>query len=80
MFRQMKPPLILPMDSRLLPLSRARVDVAQSHGFLEFLKAPRQAACQAVLKGVKRMDWGSLGVMGVPGTGEGFSAIVCRAS
>jgi hypothetical protein len=52
---QMKPPLNLPMDSRLMPHSRARVDVAQTHRFPEFLPAPRQTACQAVLKGVKRM-------------------------
>jgi hypothetical protein len=43
----MKPPLILPMDSRLMPLSRAKADVAQSHRFPEFLQAPRQTACQA---------------------------------
>jgi hypothetical protein len=35
---QMKPPLILPMDSRLLPRSRARVAVAQTHRFPEFLQ------------------------------------------
>jgi hypothetical protein len=68
--RQIKPPLILQMDSRLLPRSRARADVAQTHRFPEFLQAPRQTACQALLKGVKRMDWGSLGVMGAAGTGE----------
>jgi hypothetical protein len=32
----------LPMDSRLMPLSGARVDVAQTHRFPEFLQAPRQ--------------------------------------
>jgi len=37
MVEQMKLPLILPMDSRLLPRSRARVDVAQTHRFPEFL-------------------------------------------
>jgi hypothetical protein len=50
--------------SRLMQLSRARVDVAQTHRFPEFLQAPRQTACQAVLQGVKRLEWGSLGVMG----------------
>ena len=35
--------LILPLDSRLMTLSRARVDVAQTHRFPEFLQAPRQA-------------------------------------
>ena len=35
---QMKPPLILPMDSRLMPLSRARADVAQTHRFPECLQ------------------------------------------
>jgi hypothetical protein len=79
MVGQTKPPLTLPMDSRLMPRSRVRVDVAQAHRFPEFLQAPRQTACQAVWKGVKRMDWGSLGIMGAAGTGEGFSAIVCRA-
>jgi hypothetical protein len=43
----MEPPLILPMDSRLMPRSRARVDVAQTHRFPEFQQAPRQTACQA---------------------------------
>jgi hypothetical protein len=46
----MKPPLILPKDSRLLPLSRAGVDVAQTHRFPEFLQASWQTACQADLK------------------------------
>jgi hypothetical protein len=50
--------------SRLMQLSRARVDVAQTHRFPEFLQAPRHTACQAVLQGVKRLEWGSLGVMG----------------
>jgi hypothetical protein len=62
-----------------MPLSRARGGVAQPHRFPECLQVPRQTACQAVLKGVKRMEWGNLGVMGVAGTGEGFFAIVCRA-
>ncbi len=35
---QMKPPLILPMDSRLMPLSRASTGVAQTHRFPEFLQ------------------------------------------
>ncbi len=52
------------MDSRLLPRSHARVDVALAYRFPECLHAPRQRAFQAVLKGVKRMDWGNLGVMG----------------
>jgi hypothetical protein len=52
------------MDSRRMPRSRAKADVAQTHRFPEFQQAPRQTACQAVFKGVKRMDWGSLGVMG----------------
>ena len=42
MIEEMNPPLILPMDSHLLPRSRARVDVAQTHRFPEFLQAPRQ--------------------------------------
>jgi hypothetical protein len=41
-FTQMKPPLILPMDSRLMHRSRARVVVAQTHRFPAFLQAPRQ--------------------------------------
>ncbi len=52
------------------------MDLAQTHRVPERLQAPRQTACQAVLKGVKRLEWGSLGVMGVAGTGAGFSAIV----
>jgi hypothetical protein len=43
----MKPPLILPMHSRLMPRSRARVDVAQTHRFLEFLKPTRQPLADA---------------------------------
>ena len=50
MFRQMKPPWILPMDSRLMPRSRARADAAQTHRFQEFLQAPRQPGCQADFK------------------------------
>jgi hypothetical protein len=38
----MKTPLILPMNFRLMPRSRAREDVAQTHRFPEFLQAPRQ--------------------------------------
>jgi hypothetical protein len=37
---QMKPPLFLPMDSRLIPLSRAVAVVAQTHRFPEFLQVP----------------------------------------
>jgi len=79
MFRQVKPPLIMPMDSRLMPRSRARVNDAQTHRFPEFLQAPRLAACQAVLQAVKRMDWVCLGVMGAAGTGEAAppSFVVC---
>jgi hypothetical protein len=39
---QLNPPLILPMDSRLMPRSGARVDAAQTHRFPEFLNAPKQ--------------------------------------
>jgi hypothetical protein len=42
MVERMKPPLILPMDSRLLPRSRARVDAAQTHRSTEFLPARPQ--------------------------------------
>ena len=38
MVGQMKLPLTLPMDSRLMPRSRARVGVAQTHRFPEFLQ------------------------------------------
>lgn len=38
---QMKAALILPMDSRQMPLSRVRADAAQTHRFPEFLQAPR---------------------------------------
>lgn len=31
--RQMKTPLILPMDSSLMPRSRVRVDIDQTHRF-----------------------------------------------
>jgi hypothetical protein len=56
--------LILPMDSRLMPLSRARVDAAQSHRFPEFLQATRQPLADAlgvVVSGVEggfqRQSW-----------------------
>jgi hypothetical protein len=39
MLRPMEPPLILPMDSRLRPRSRARANVAQTHRFLDCLQA-----------------------------------------
>lgn len=57
--------LILPMASRLMPLSRAGVDVAQTHRFPEFLQSPRQPLADA------------LGVVvgGVAGRG---SLCVCR--
>jgi hypothetical protein len=48
MISQMKPPLILPMDSLLMPRSRARLDVAQSHRFREFLQATRQRLTDAL--------------------------------
>ncbi len=35
-----KTPWFLPMSSRLMPRSRARVDVAQTHRFPEFLQVP----------------------------------------
>ncbi|MDH4453599.1 MAG: hypothetical protein QE570_10530 [Verrucomicrobiota bacterium] len=44
LLKAMKLPSILPMDSRLMPLSRARVDVAQTHRFPEFQQAPRPLA------------------------------------
>ena len=43
MFTQMFPPLILPMDSRLMSRSGARVNVAQTHRFPEFLMPTGQA-------------------------------------
>ncbi len=39
LLKAMKPPLILPMGSRLMPRSRARVGVAQTHRFSDFLQA-----------------------------------------
>ncbi len=47
------PRSILPMDSRRLPRSRARVEVAQRHRFPEFLQAPRQTDCQPDFKEVQ---------------------------
>ena len=46
----MKQPLILPMVSRLMPRSRAKVDAAQTHRFPECLPAPRHTACHADFK------------------------------
>ena len=47
MVSQLKSPLLLPMAFQLLPHSQARVDVAQTHRFPEFLQAPRQPLADA---------------------------------
>ncbi len=59
----MKPPLLLPMDWRLMTLSRAALDMAQTHRFPECLQASRQPlpdALGVVVGGVAGR--GSLGV------------------
>jgi hypothetical protein len=40
MIALLNPALILPMDSRLMPRTRAKVDVAQTHRFPKFLPSP----------------------------------------
>jgi len=47
MVSQLKSPLLLPMDSRLMPRSQARVDATQTHRFPEFLQTPRQPLADA---------------------------------
>jgi hypothetical protein len=48
MIRQMKPPVILPLDSRMMRSSRTGVNIAQTHRFPEFLQAPRQPLADAL--------------------------------
>jgi hypothetical protein len=42
MLKRLMPPLLLPMDSRLMPRTGAKGNVAQPHRFPEFLQSPRQ--------------------------------------
>ena len=79
----MKPPLILPMDSRLMPRSRARVDVAQTHRFPEFMQAHRQPFVDAL--GVVVVRRGGPGVrVRMAGTWVAYNlvvashALICR--
>ena len=53
MVGQMKPPSILRMDFRLMPISRTRVDVTQDFRISEFLQATRETAYQADFKRVQ---------------------------
>jgi hypothetical protein len=83
MIALLNPALILPMDSRLMPRTRARVDIAQTHRFPEFLQAPRQTACQddfkemqATVRGVFTQDRFTVGTRSSSGRVRWF----CRRS